>query len=54
MQKFIASENSLYYLFSFTAHRVLDELFAQFHNVTIAYQFHNAILDSVTCTNVLS
>jgi len=37
---FIASENSLCYLFSLTARRKLDELFAQFDNVTTACQFH--------------
>jgi len=47
----IASENSLCYLFSLTARRKLDELFAQFDNVTTACLFHNAILDSLTCIN---
>jgi len=51
LQTFIASENSLCYLFSLTARRKLDELFAQFDNVTTACQFHNAILDSLTCIN---
>jgi len=32
----------------------LDELFAQFDNVTTACPFHNAILDSLSCLNVLS
>jgi len=43
LQKFIASENSLCYLFSSTARRRLDELFAQFDNITTACQFYNAI-----------
>jgi len=34
-----------------TARRKLNELFGQFDNVTTACQFHNAILDSLTCTN---
>jgi len=48
LQQFIASENSLCYLFALTARRKLHELF---DNVTTARQFHNAILDSLTCTN---
>jgi len=52
---FIASENSLCYLFLLTARRKLVYLFAQFDNVTTACQFHNATLDSlITCLNVLS
>jgi len=51
LQKFIASENSLCYLFASTARRKLNELFVQFDNVTTACQFHNAILDSLTCMN---
>jgi len=51
LQKFIASENGLCYLFALTARRKLNELFAQFDNVTIAFQFHNAILDRLTCIN---
>jgi len=44
LQKFdIASENSLCYLFALTTRRKLNELFAQFDNVTPACQFHNAI-----------
>jgi len=50
LQKLIASENS----FLLTARRKLKKLFAQFDNVTTACQFHNAILDSLTCLNVLS
>jgi len=34
-----------------TAHRKLSELLVQFDNVTTYCQFHNAILDSLTCTN---
>jgi len=49
LQKFIASENSLCYLFALTARRKLNELFAQIDNVTTACQLHNAILDSLTC-----
>jgi len=49
LKKFIASEKSLCYLFSLTARGELDELFAQFDNVTTACQFNNAILDSFTC-----
>jgi len=49
LQKFIASENSLCYLFALTACRKLNELFAQFDNVTTACQFHKAIIDSLTC-----
>jgi len=51
LQKFIASEDSLCYLFALTARRKLDELFVQFDNVTTVCQFHNAIPDSLTCTN---
>jgi len=51
LHKFIASENSLCYLFALTARRKLNELFVQFDNVTTACQFHDAILDSLTCTN---
>jgi len=51
LQKFIASENSLRDLFALTAHLKLNELFAQFYNVTTACQFHNAVLDSLTCIN---
>jgi len=54
LQMFIASENSLCYLFALTAHRKLNEPFAQFDNVTTASsacQFHNSILDSLTCIN---
>jgi len=51
LQKFIASENSLCYLFALIASRKLNELFVQFDNVTTACQFHNAILDSLTCIN---
>jgi len=51
LQKFIATENSLYYLFSLTARR---KLFTQFDNVTISCHFHIAILDSLPCTNVLN
>jgi len=56
LQKSIASENSLCYLFSLIARCKLDEFLAQFDNVgliTTACQIHNAILDSLTCTNVL-
>jgi len=49
LQKFIASENSLY--FALTPRRKLNELFVQLDNVTTARQFHNAILDSLTCMN---
>jgi len=51
LQKFIASENRLYYLFALTASRELNELFVQFDNVATACQFHNAILNSLTCLN---
>jgi len=51
LQTFIASENNLCYLFSLTARRKLDELVVQFDNATTACQFHNAILDSLTCIN---
>jgi len=51
VQKFIASENSLCYLFALTARHKLNELFVQFDNVTTACQFHNAILDSPNCVN---
>jgi len=51
LQRLIASENSLCYLFALTARRKLNELFVQFDNVTTACQFHDAILDSLTCTN---
>jgi len=34
-----------------TARRKLNELFVQFDNVTTACQFHNAVLDSLTCIN---
>ena len=47
LQKFSASENSLCCLFASTARRKLNELFLQFNNVTTAYQFYNAILDSL-------
>jgi len=36
LQKFIASENSLCYLFALTGHRKLNEPFAQLDNVTTA------------------
>jgi len=50
LQKFIASENCLCYLLALTARRKLDErILAQFDNVTTARQFHNVILDSLTC-----
>jgi len=49
LQKFIASENSLCYLFALTARRKLNELFALFDNVTTACQFHNTIIDSLPC-----
>jgi len=49
LQKFIAYENSSCYLFALTARRKLNEVFAQFDNVTTACQFHKAILDSLTC-----
>ena len=45
------SENSLCYIFSSTARRQLNELFAQFVNVATASQFHNAIFDSFTYLN---
>ena len=44
LQLFIASENSSCYLFSSTARRQLNELFAQFDNVVTACQ----LLDSFT------
>jgi len=44
LQKFIATENSLCYLFALTVRRKLNELFVQFNNVTTACQFHNANL----------
>jgi len=49
LQMFIASEKSLCYLFALTARRKLNELLAQFDNVTTTCQFHNAILDTLTC-----
>jgi len=51
LQKFIASENNLCYLFALTARRKLNEVFVQFDNVTAACQFYNAILDSLNCLN---
>jgi len=48
LQKFMASKNSLCCLF---ARRKLNELFVQFDNITTAWQFHNAIPDSLTCIN---
>jgi len=52
--KLIASQNSWCYFFLLTARRKLDELFTQFVNVTTTCQFHNSILNSFTCSNVLS
>jgi len=52
LQKFIASDNSLCCLFALTARRQLNELFVlQFDNVATAFQFHNAIPDSLNCFN---
>jgi len=34
-----------------TARRQLNELFLQFDNVATAYQFYNAIHDSINCLN---
>jgi len=48
LQKLIASEKRLCYLYSLTARRKLNELFSQFDNVTTACQFHNAIFDALS------
>jgi len=51
LQKFIASDNSLWCLFALTARHQLNELFVQFDNVATACQFYNAINDSLNCLN---
>jgi len=51
LQKFIAPDNSLCCLFALIARRQLNELFVQFNNVATAYQFYNAIHDSINCLN---
>jgi len=54
LHTFIASDNSLRYLFSLTARRKLNELFAQLDNVTTACQLHNVLHDSFIRLNDLN